>query len=182
MRGELAEAVVAAASRVRLAAFDVDGVLTDGRLVLGPNGEEYKRFHVRDGQGLVMLLDSGIDIAIISGRASPVVERRMAELGVRHVYQGCKDKLAALHSLCRDTGLAPEAVSFTGDDLPDLPVLRAVGFPSAVGDAHPAVSRAVLYRTRAAGGLGAVREIAELIMAAQGTLPYALASYGATLE
>ena len=99
MSVELSLDLAARARAIRLAAFDVDGVLTDGRLLLGPNGEEFKQFHVRDGYGLVMLREAGIILAIITGRSAPVVAQRMAELGIRHVYQGCKDKLAAVNEL-----------------------------------------------------------------------------------
>jgi 3-deoxy-D-manno-octulosonate 8-phosphate phosphatase (KDO 8-P phosphatase) len=154
-------------SAIKLAAFDVDGVLTDGRLLLGPTGEEFKQFHVRDGHGLVMLREAGFKLAVISGRAAPVVARRMTELGVHHVYQGCKDKLAALHDLCARTALAPHEIAYMGDDEPDVPVLRAVGFGVAVADAHPAAIAAACFQTRAAGGHGAAREVADLILALQ---------------
>ena len=159
-----------AAQGIQLAVFDVDGVLTDGRLVLGPAGEEYKQFHVRDGHGLVMLRESGIALAIISGRESTVVGHRMKELGMRYVFQGRRDKLAALEELCNASGIAPAHICYVGDDLPDIPVLRVVGLPIAVADAHPAVIAVARYCTQAAGGLGAAREVAELIMQAQGTL------------
>ncbi len=166
LRPELTQA----AQGIRLAAFDVDGVLTDGRILLGPAGEEYKQFHVRDGHGLVMLREAGIAVAIISGRESPVVAHRMQELGVRYVLQGCRDKLAALEALCEASGVEPAHISYLGDDLPDVPVLRVVGLPLAVADAHPAVIAVARYCTQAAGGFGAAREVAELLMAAQGTL------------
>ena len=159
-----------AAQGIRLAVFDVDGVLTDGRIVLGPAGEEYKQFHVRDGHGLVMLRDSGVALAVITGRDSSVVAHRMAELGVRYLYQGRRDKLAALQDLCVESGIAPVHICYVGDDLPDIPVLRAVGLSIAVADAHPAVVAVAHFRTQAAGGLGAAREVAELIMIAQGTM------------
>jgi 3-deoxy-D-manno-octulosonate 8-phosphate phosphatase (KDO 8-P phosphatase) len=155
------------ARAIRLAAFDVDGVLTDGGLLLGPAGEEFKRFHVRDGQGLVMLREAGFVLAVITGRDSPVVAHRMAELGVRHVFQGQRDKLAALAELIARSGVAAEAICYVGDDLPDIPVLRAVGFGVAVADAHPAVTAAAHHRTALPGGQGAAREVAELLLAAR---------------
>jgi len=170
--------VLAAAAGVRLAAFDVDGVLTNGQLFLGPDGEEYKVFDVRDGQGLVMLRDSGIAIAIITGRRSPVVAARMAELGIEYVYQGQRDKLLALAELEEKLGIDPAAVCYAGDDLPDVPVLRRVGLPVTVADAHPVCVDVARYRTRAAGGRGAVREICELLMTAGGTLAAQYARYG----
>ncbi len=162
--------ILASAREVRMAVFDVDGVLTDGRILLGPAGEEYKQFHVRDGHGLVMLRQSGVQLAIITGRQSSVVTHRMQELGVRYVYQGRSDKLAALHELCAISGVTPAQICYVGDDLPDIPVLRAVGLPVAVADAHPSVAAVARYRTCAAGGTGAAREVAELLMMAQGTL------------
>lgn len=170
--------VLAAAAGIRLAAFDVDGVLTNGQLFLGPQGEEYKVFDVRDGQGLVMLRDSGMAIAIITGRRSPVVAARMAELGIEYVYQGQRDKLAALAELEAKLGIAAAAVCYAGDDLPDVPVLRKVGLPVTVADGHPACVAAARYRTRAAGGRGAVREICELLMTAGGSLAAQYAHYG----
>jgi 3-deoxy-D-manno-octulosonate 8-phosphate phosphatase (KDO 8-P phosphatase) len=165
------------ARRVRVAVFDVDGVLTDGRIVLGPAGEEYKQFHVRDGQGLVMLRDSGVQLAVITGRDSPVVSHRMRELGVRYLYQGRGDKRTALEELCREGHCTPEEICYTGDDLPDLAVMRVVGLPVAVADAHPAVKAVAAWQTPTAGGLGAAREVAELIMHAQGTLASLIPGY-----
>lgn len=170
--------LLAAAAGIRLAAFDVDGVLTNGQLFLGPQGEEYKVFNVRDGQGLVMLRQSGMAIAIITGRRSAVVAARMAELGIEYVYQGQQDKLAALTELEAKLGIGAEAVCYAGDDLPDIPVLRRVGLPIAVADAHPACVAAARYRTQADGGAGAVREICELLMTAGGTLAAQNARYG----
>jgi len=170
--------LLARAAGIRLAAFDVDGVLTNGQLFLGPQGEEYKVFNVRDGQGLVMLRESGVAIAIITGRRSAVVAARMAELGIEYVYQGQRDKAAALDELLARLGLGPEAVCYAGDDLPDLPVLQRVGLPVTVADGHPACVAAARYCTTAGGGAGAVREICELLMTAQGTLAAHYARYG----
>ena len=170
--------VLAAAAGIRLAAFDVDGVLTNGQLLLGPAGEEYKIFHVRDGQGLVMLRDSGLALAIISGRRSPVVAARMAELGIAHVYQGQHDKLGALAELEAQLGIGPAQICYVGDDLPDVPVLRRVGLPITVADGHPCCASVARYRTRAPGGAGAVREVCELLMHAGGTLATQYARYG----
>lgn len=173
----LLENLMPLARAVRLAVFDVDGTLTDGRIVLGPNGEEYKQFHVRDGQGLVMLRDSGVHLAVITGRDSPVVAHRMRELGVRYLYQGRGNKRAALDELCSESGVTPAEICFVGDDLPDIPIMEAVGFPVAVADAHPAVIAVSRWRTAAPGGVGAAREVAELIMHAQGTLTHHFAGY-----
>lgn len=161
------------AREIRIAVFDVDGVLTDGSIFLGPGGEEYKQFNVRDGHGLTLLREAGIPLAVITGRSSTVVAHRMAELGVRFLYQGRRDKLAALAELCAEVGVGPAQLSYLGDDLPDIPVLRAVGLPIAVADAHPAVLEVSRCRTRAVGGRGAAREVAEFIVGAQGKLPFA---------
>jgi 3-deoxy-D-manno-octulosonate 8-phosphate phosphatase (KDO 8-P phosphatase) len=155
------------ATSIRLVVFDVDGVLTDGRLFVGPAGEEYKQFHVRDGHGMVMLQQVGIELAIISGRDSPAVARRMAELGIRYVYQGCRDKLATLQELMTALALDNKEVCYVGDDLPDLLPLRAVGLPVAVADAHPTILEAAVLVTKTAGGHGAARELAEIILAAR---------------
>lgn len=166
-----------AACRIRLVIFDVDGVLTNGQLMLGPAGEEWKVFHVRDGQGLVMLQHTGIAVGIITGRHSPVVAARMAELGVEYVYQGQENKLVALEDLRQRLGLTLEEICYVGDDLPDLAVLQRVGLPVSVADGHPQCLAAAAYCTRAAGGTGAAREICEFIMRAQGTLAGQYARY-----
>lgn len=166
------------AATVRLVAFDVDGVMTNGQLILGPSGEELKVFHVRDGHGLVMLRESGLDVAVITGRKSPVVAERMAELGIQHVYQGQRDKLVALAELCERLGVTPEETCYMGDDLPDLPVLRRVGLPTTVADGHPLCQAAALWRASAPGGFGAVRELCEFILAAQGKLAAQFAAHG----
>ena len=149
-----------------LVAFDVDGVFTDGRFYLSDDGVETKAFHTQDGFGVRRLLDAGIAVAIISGRHSAAVERRMEELGVEHVYLGCKDKPAALDALVKrlDTDLAH--CVFVGDDLPDLPLLQRVGFSVAVANAVGEVREHCHYTTRAKGGFGAVREVCDLVLVA----------------
>ncbi len=154
------------AAAIRLALFDVDGVFTDGRLYYSADGGETKTFHTHDGHGIKLLLASGINVGIISGRTSPAVARRMRELGIEHVHQGVSDKLAVLRELLERTGTAPAATAFVGDDLPDIPVLQRVGLAVAVADAHPAILPAVHYTTRKPGGFGAVREVCDLIVAA----------------
>lgn len=154
------------AADIRLVAFDVDGVFTDGRLLLGDDGAEYKSFHVRDGYGVRRLLRSGIQAAVISGRHSSAVERRMQELGVEHVFQGVKDKVAVLDALLASLGLEPQQAAFVGDDEPDLPVMARVGLSVAVADAHASVRAAADWTTRAPGGAGAVREVCDLLVAA----------------
>ncbi len=158
------------AARVRLVAFDVDGVLTDGRLILGERGEELKIFHSRDGQGLVMLREAGLFVAVISGRSSPVVAERMAALGIEYVYQGLAEKLPVFEDLLRRLQLRPEQAAAVGDDLPDLPLLLRSGLGVAVADAHAEVMRHAHWCTRLPGGHGAAREVCDLVLEAQGLL------------
>ena len=165
------------AAAVRLLIFDVDGVLTDGSLFLGDDGLEYKAFNARDGHGMVMLRESGVALAVISGRSSEVVRLRMEGLGVAHVYQGQRDKLAAYGQLKETLGLTDAAVAYVGDDVIDLPVMRRVGLAIAPADAHPLVLRHAHWCTAAAGGRGAAREVCELVMDAQGTLAAAMQRY-----
>ena len=155
------------AARVRLVVFDVDGVFTDGQLYYGPGGEELKVFHVHDGQGVKRLLKSGVAAAVISGRDSAAVTRRMQDLGIVHVFQGDEDKLPIFERLLKKLALSPEEVACVGDDLPDLPLLEAAGFAIAVANALPVVRAKAHHVTGAAGGDGAVREICDLIMAAR---------------
>jgi 3-deoxy-D-manno-octulosonate 8-phosphate phosphatase (KDO 8-P phosphatase) len=157
------------AAKIKLAVFDVDGVLTDGKLILGESGNEYKSFHVRDGHGLVMLLESGCKIAVITARSSNIVSERMASLGIKYVFQGEKDKGARLLDLINDLDLERDQVAYTGDDVIDLPAMNKVGLPIAVADAHAEVRNKADWITENRGGQGAVREICELIMQAQGT-------------
>lgn len=158
------------ARAVRLAIFDVDGVLTDGTLYIGAQGEAFKAFNILDGHGVKMLQAAGIATAIISGRSSEAVSRRAAELGIAHVVQGSSDKLAALDELIAALGLEASACAFVGDDLPDLPAMRRCGFAVAVANAVDAVKAAAHHVTRASGGRGAVREFCELVLRAQGQL------------
>lgn len=155
---------------IRALVLDVDGVLTDGRLYCGPDGREYKAFHVRDGHGLVMLLEAGIGVGIISGRRSEVVERRMRELGVRHVLQGVADKDAGLSRLLAALDIGPGQTCYVGDDVPDMIPMRRVGFAVAVADAHPSVKDVAHWRTTLPGGFGAVREVCDLLLNARAKL------------
>lgn len=159
--------VLARAAGIRLAVFDCDGVLTDGRLWLGDDGAEYKAFHVHDGAGIKRLLEAGIEVAVISGRRSDAVRRRMAELGVRHLVEGCEDKLAAMREVQRATGIGDSATACVGDDLPDLPMLGAAGLAISVSDAAPELRAAADWCTSAGGGRGAVREVCDLLLAAR---------------
>ncbi|MDQ2069535.1 KdsC family phosphatase [Natronospira bacteriovora] len=157
------------AADIRLAVFDVDGVLTDGRLYLGPDGLELKVFHTRDGHGLKQLMKEGVEVAIISGRRSQAVEDRMSQLGIRHVFLGVDDKRPCFHELREQLGLPAAQCAFMGDDLVDLPAMADVGLAAAPADAHPAVLEQVHWSSRANGGFGAARECCDLILAARGS-------------
>jgi 3-deoxy-D-manno-octulosonate 8-phosphate phosphatase (KDO 8-P phosphatase) len=148
----------------------VDGVLTDGSLFLGDDGQEYKAFNSRDGHGMTMLRQTGVKLAVITGRSSEVVRIRMQSLGVEHVYQGRRDKVPAYEELKRASGLADEQIAYVGDDVVDLPVMRRVGLSIAVADAHPLLQQHAHWHTRSPGGRGAGRDVCELIMEAQGNL------------
>jgi 3-deoxy-D-manno-octulosonate 8-phosphate phosphatase (KDO 8-P phosphatase) len=156
------------AAAVRLLVLDVDGVLTDGRITYTADGVEVKSFHVRDGSGIKFWQRLGGQVAIVSGRASKAVDVRAAELGVTSVAQGAADKRAALSAVLAASGLRADEACAVGDDLPDLPLLRACGLAVAVADACPEARAAAHYVTLAAGGRGAVREVIELLLRAQG--------------
>lgn len=165
------------ARSVKLAIFDVDGVLTDGKLYFLVDGSEFKTFNTLDGHGIKMLIASGVSTAIISGRTTPVVERRAQNLGIQHLYQGREDKLVVLDELLAKLNLDYAQVAYLGDDLPDLPVIRRVGLGMAVASADGFVRKNAHGVTQARGGEGAAREFCELIMRAQGSLDDALAAY-----
>ena len=162
---------------MRLLTLDVDGVLTDGRLLIGDDGVEYKAFHVHDGQGLKMLMASGIEVAVLSARRSKLVVDRMAELGVQHVHQGRSDKLPVLRGLLAELDLELQEVAYVGDDVVDLPIISRVGLGVAVADAHPAVRDRAHWCTRRCGGHGAVRELCDLLLEAQGRMQELLRRY-----
>ena len=162
---------------VKLAIFDVDGVLTDGRLYFLVDGSEFKTFNTLDGHGIKMLIASGVRTAIISGRKTPIVERRAQNLGIQHLYQGREDKLMVLDELLGQLNLNYAQVAYLGDDLPDLPVIRRVGLGMAVASADAFVRENAHGITQARGGEGAAREFCELIMRAQGSLDAALDAY-----
>jgi len=163
------------ARRVELLVLDVDGVLTDGGLYYGPEGEALKRFDVRDGHGIVLCRGMGIPAAILSARTSPAVEARARELRIPFVLQGERDKAAGLDRLLERCGLPAEALAYIGDDVNDLPVLARVGFGAAPADARPEVRERVHYVCQSPGGRGAVRELCELILRAKGLWERALA-------
>lgn len=165
------------AKLIRLMAFDVDGVMTDGGLYLSDSGEEFKRFNSLDGHGLKMLRASGVEIAIITGRTSRCVEARAKNLGITHVYQGVERKIEAMLDLLGKLKLSRDAAAYMGDDVVDLGVMRHVGLSVSVPEAPQLVREHSDYVTQRSGGNGAVREACELIMAAQGTLDAQLAPY-----
>jgi len=154
-------------SGMRLLVLDVDGVLTDGRLLYGERGEIAKSFHVRDGHGIRVLQAAGIAVAVISGRRSMAVQRRCRELGIRHVSQGVGDKGAALEALLGALRLQARHCTCVGDDEPDVPMLQRAGLAVAVADAHPTAVAAAHRRTRLPGGAGAVREVCDWLLAAR---------------
>ena len=165
------------ASKIKLIIFDVDGVLTDGRLFFGDDGQEYKAFHSRDGHGMKMLKNSGVEVGIITGRTSKVVEHRMANLGIEHVYQGKLEKLPAFEELIEKLGVKPQEVAYVGDDVVDLPIMLRVGLAVAVADAHELVIKHSHWQTAHGGGQGAARDVCELIMEARGSLKADMQQY-----
>ncbi len=156
---------------IKILILDVDGVLTDGRIIINDHGEETKAFNVKDGYGIRALLDAGIDVAVITGRKSGVVAHRAKDLGIRSVYQGVADKRSACMRLLEERHLTGGQACYIGDDLPDIPVLQYVGMPVAVADAVKEVREAALYITEKNGGNGAVREVCELILKARDAWP-----------
>lgn len=165
------------AKKIKLAIFDVDGVMTDGSLYLADDGQEFKAFNSLDGHGMKMLKRSGVELAIITGRASQLVALRAINLGVTHLYQGSEDKLAAFLEVLGKTGLDPAECAYMGDDVVDLPVMRRCGLAVCVPAAPTLVKQHSHYITQLPGGGGAVRELCELIMQAQGTFEMQLAPY-----
>ncbi|MGO9444664.1 MAG: KdsC family phosphatase [Thiobacillaceae bacterium] len=165
------------ALRLRLIVFDVDGVMTDGTLYLADDGQEYKGFNSLDGHGLKMLKRSGVELAIITGRTSKVVEHRATNIGITHLYQGVHDKLAVYHQLLERLDMPAEATAYMGDDVVDLPVMRRVGLALTVPAAPELVKAHSHYITSRAAGRGAVREVCEWIMRAQGTFDRMMAPY-----
>ncbi|MCK5336289.1 MAG: HAD-IIIA family hydrolase [Gammaproteobacteria bacterium] len=156
------------ASRIKLVIFDVDGVLTDGSLFLSDDGQEYKAFNSKDGFGMRLLQDAGIDIGIITGRESMLVKLRMKELGISYVLQGRREKGPALDEMMETTGLTLEQIAYVGDDVVDLPIMSRVGFSIAVQDARPIVKKHAHWITQSPGGRGAGRDVCELILEAHG--------------
>lgn len=165
------------ARRLKLMAFDVDGVLSEGSLYYTDDGVEFKVFNSLDGVGINLLQRAGIRVAVITGRKAPCVERRMRSLKIELLYQGIDDKLKTLHELLDAEGFRPEEVGYMGDDIVDLRIMDACGFSAAPADAHEMVKDQALYVASKIGGRGAVREVCEFILDAQGKLEEALAPY-----
>lgn len=159
--------IQAKASKIKLLLMDCDGVLTDGRITLLPNGDEQKTFHVRDGQGLVLLHHAGLISGIISGRSSLSVEHRARELGIKFIYQGAANKVNDFEEILAESGLTPEITAFIGDDVTDIPLMRRVGLAIAVADAVLEVKKVAHFITDNKGGAGAVREVSDLILKSQ---------------
>jgi 3-deoxy-D-manno-octulosonate 8-phosphate phosphatase (KDO 8-P phosphatase) len=162
------EQLTEALKRIRLLLLDVDGVLTDGSIVYNDRGEEIKAFDVKDGLGLRLLMEAGIEVGIVTGRSSRALFHRCRNLGISRVHDGVRDKVAALESILVETNLTEAQVAFVADDLPDLPMFSRVGLAVAVGDASRAVREKAAWVTTAPGGKGAVREVCEHILKAQG--------------
>ena len=169
--------VMRKAAQIKLLICDVDGVLSDGKVYFGESGQEFKNFNIKDGLGLKLLQKIGVQVAIITGRSSDIVARRAAELGIVNVYQGKSDKRATYQKLQQTLQLAPQQIAHIGDDLPDLALMRMSGLGIAVADAHPFVRQHADWVTDLNGGVGAVREAADLILHAQNKLDAILNTY-----
>lgn len=163
-----ASEIAGIAGNIKLLILDVDGVLTDGGIILDNEGNEYKSFHVRDGHGIRMVIKAGVKVAIITGRHSKVVDRRAHELGITEVFQKCLDKRVAYRSLLEQFSLTDGEVAYVGDDIVDAPIMSLVGLPVAVADAPDEVKEFALFSTKNRGGRGAVREVTDFILKAKG--------------
>ncbi|WP_422132373.1 3-deoxy-manno-octulosonate-8-phosphatase KdsC [Vibrio ordalii] len=168
--GPVSPPILDIAKQIKLLICDVDGVFSDGLVYMGNQGEELKTFHTRDGYGIKSLMNAGIEVAIITGRQSKIVENRMAALGITLVYQGQDDKVKAYHDICRQLNIAPEHTGYIGDDLIDWPVMEKVALKVCVADGHPLLVKRANYVTHIKGGHGAVREVCDLILQARGEL------------
>ncbi|KZN51318.1 3-deoxy-manno-octulosonate-8-phosphatase KdsC [Pseudoalteromonas luteoviolacea] len=156
------------AKSIKLLICDIDGVFSDGRIYLGNQGEELKAFNTKDGFGIKALIETGVEVAVITGRHSEIVKQRMTSLNVKHIYQGQEDKVKAYEELKSQLNLSDNQIAYIGDDGPDIPVMQKVGFAVAVADAHPLVKSLAHYTTMLPGGFGAVRELTDLLMLSQG--------------
>lgn len=168
--GEIPAQLLDRLQSIKLVIFDIDGVFSDGRIYLGNQGEELKAFNTRDGFGVKGLLNNRIEVAVITGRRSEIVERRMQALGVNHIYQGIEDKVSCYDELSRSLQLTDEQIACMGDDVPDVQMIQRAGVGVAVNDAHPWVQQQADYVTSLRGGFGAVRELTDLILLSQGHL------------
>lgn len=171
------DAVLRKAAGIRLIALDVDGIMSDGRLYFSAKGDELKTFNILDGLGLKQLMAAGITVAVITGRSSPLTEKRMSDLGIPHLMQGREDKKIALKELVSTLNIPAEAIAYMGDDLPDLPAIRFAGLGITVPNGYWLVRQHADYCTDVAGGSGAVREACDLILYAQGRLDSTLSKY-----
>ncbi|MBW0146879.1 KdsC family phosphatase [Marinobacter arenosus] len=177
LRTNWSGALLEKAARIRLIALDVDGIMSDGKLYFSASGDELKAFNILDGLGLKQLMAAGITVAVITGRQSPLTEKRMRDLGIPHLMQGREDKRVALQELVSTLNIAPEAIAYMGDDLPDLPAIRYAGLGITVPNGYWLVREHAHYCTQATGGNGAVREACDMLLTAQGRLDNALAKY-----
>jgi 3-deoxy-D-manno-octulosonate 8-phosphate phosphatase (KDO 8-P phosphatase) len=177
LKSQQSRSVEERAKAIKVLVLDVDGVMTDGSLMIGDDGQEYKSFHSLDGLGMKLLKASGVQMAIITGRTSKVVVTRAENTGIEHFYQGVENKLDAFNTLVAKLGLAPEEFAFMGDDVVDLPPMRRCGLAIAVPAATPLIKEYAHYITTNRAGFGAVREVCELIMHAQGTYDAQMAQY-----
>ncbi|WP_162047247.1 3-deoxy-manno-octulosonate-8-phosphatase KdsC [Vibrio taketomensis] len=162
--------IINIAKQIKLLICDVDGVFSDGLIYMGNNGEELKTFHTRDGYGVKSLMNAGVEIAIITGRRSQIVENRMRALGISLIYQGQDDKVKAYHDICQKLDIAAEHTGYIGDDLIDWPVMEKVALKVCVADGHPLLAQRANYVTTIRGGHGAVREVCDLILQARDEL------------
>ena len=174
---EVSRDLVERAANIRLAMFDVDGVLTDGGVYINDQGDETKRFHIHDGHGLKLLKNAGVETGIVTARRSRAVKHRADELGIAHVYTECRDKVAVGEKLCSDLGISLTECCYTGDDLVDIPLFLRCGLAVAVGDAHHVAKRAAHWVTPSAGGQGAAREVCDLILYAQAKFDAVMGQY-----
>lgn len=177
---EIDPRVLGLAAKIKLLLFDVDGVLTDGRLVIGDDGQEYKAFNSRDGHGIKMLQAHGVAVGIITGRSSRVVKHRVKDLGIKYVHQGCKDKLPVYRQLIAKLRLKPEQTGYVGDDVVDLPIMLQAGLAVAPQNAHALAKKHAHWTTPSIGGYGAGREVCEMILHAQGNYHLAMEKYFST--
>ncbi|MEW6990280.1 3-deoxy-manno-octulosonate-8-phosphatase KdsC [Colwelliaceae bacterium 6441] len=171
--GEISQNTFEKAKKIKLFVCDIDGVFSDGRIYLGNDGEELKAFHTKDGYGIKALGANGVDVAVITGRQSTIVQTRMTALNVKHIVQGEENKLPALKNIIKTQGLSADQVAYIGDDMPDYQCMEYVGLSVAVNDAHPTILALADYTTTIKGGFGAVREVCDIIMQSQNTLKYA---------